>query len=382
MSALREALEDAFDQHEEAASTDTTETKVSGTESANDTIVDDTAPVEADKPGAEAPPKLGPRGRQADGKFTKKDTPDANTLPADVPQGQKAQVDTPKPAVAVPSARAPVSWRPDIREKFGALPKEVQEEVFRREREITTTMEQTAQARNYAQSLSQVISPYEAMIRAEGGNHVTAVDALLKTAYHLRTANPQTKAMMVAQMIMQHGVDVNLLDQAMSVQLQGRQQAPQNDPMMQYIQQQLQPVQQFVSQLQNRQQQLSVEQGHQVVNELETFAADPKNEYFHDVKGIMADFLDSASAQGQKMSLQDAYTRATLAHPTISQTVMNRQISARAAQQTAATRRARNASASLPSGGAPAGAADVQRPKGIRSAIEAAWDRVENSDSN
>lgn len=392
MSAIREALEEAFDHHEAIAN----EEEASDSPPAGKTRV---VPAANDGLGAEEPiddvvvKPTNPRERKLDGKFApgKKGAGDANALPQDEPGKpqepktpvvkdplQQQQTQAKKPAEESPY-KAPVSWRPERRESFASLPREVQEEVTRRETEMSRFVEQTSQARNYATAINNELAPFQAMIRAEGGNDVTAVRSLLQTAYHLRTANPQAKAQMVAQMILQHGIDPNLLDQSLAAALQGRQAQPQNDPTMSYVQQQLKPIQDFFGQLQQRQQQVEQDLSRQVQTDLATFAADPKNEFYADVSPIMGDILATATANGMQMSLQDAYTRATLAHPSISTIVMNRQMSQRGAQQTAATRRARNASASLPSGGAPSGAADAgTKPANRRSALEAAWEQVED----
>jgi hypothetical protein len=245
---------------------------------------------------------------------------------------------------------------------------------------MDSTLRETATARHFAATMYQTIQPFEAMIRAEGGNPVTAVDALLKTAYHLRTANPQQKAVLVARMIRQHDVNLDLLDQSLAQLVQGQQPNIQSDPMLQHVMQELAPIKQFIGGLQQRQQQLTSVDEESVRSEYETFVADPKNEFVSYVADEMADILDAATKYGRKMSLSDAYKRATLAHPGVSKILADRETSARAAQRTAATRRARNASASLPSGGAPAGAADGAKPATLRSAVEAAWDAVEERD--
>lgn len=383
----RAALEAAFDQHEEAAQDDeqqqgapqTEETTApAGKEAANE--LDSGADAGTENVVTDEPAK----GRVKDpltGKFLpKQGEPSQKPLPKDgtdpLAKGQQQQVDPTKPV-----ARGPVSWKPEIREKFASLPPEVQAEVNRREVEISQGFRQIEQVRNYAGAINRTIQPYEAMIKAEGGNHVTAVDNLLKTAYLLRTAPPQQKATMVAQMIIQHGVDLGMLDKLLDgvvnkgQPLPGMQQQPQ-DPTMQYIQRELAPIKQFFTQAQQRMGQNEEQITNSVLQEMQAFEADPKNEFYQDVKEDMATFLEIAAQRGVKMSLSEAYQRATLAHPTIGQTMISRQMQTRAAQQTAATRRARNASASLPSGGAPAGET-TQKPKDRRSAIEAAWDTVE-----
>ena len=380
MSSIREALEAAFDEHaeetpdggvqerEEKPAKVTPNDGAGANDGAGDNVeaIAKERPAKAVKSVANEPPG------------TKESSPPAQQTAT---TGQAPTVAQQGNAQAI---RAPVSWRPELREKFGALPPEVQAEVNRRENEINQGMRQTAEARQYAGRLQQIVQPYEAMIRAEGGDHFTAVDSLLKTAYHLRTAPPQVKAQMVAQMIRQHAVDINMLDQALSGLVKGQQQAPVNDPMMAYLQQELAPMKQFFNQAQQRIHQSSQQATQEAAQSIEQFASDPKNEFFEDVRGIMADIIDQHQRVGQQISLSDAYTRATLAHPTIAPLVMNRQMTANAAQRSKAATRARNASASLPSGGAPAGAADSQvtRPKSVRSAIEAAWEQVEERDTN
>lgn len=369
MTDRRAALEAAFDADEEAQKDDAPEPKDP-----------DTPGLGSNEPITDLEPKLTDKpkeGGDGDKPLLETGEKKAAEKPDVVPpqKVEKQPVDT--------GIKAPVTWRPENRSKWGTIPKEIQEEVVRRDREVEQTLRQTADQRNYAQQINQVIAPYEAMIRAEGGNHVSAVDALLKTAYHLRTAHPQAKAAMVAQMIQQHGVDLELLDAALEQVVQGKQAQLQQDPTVQYIQQQLQPMQQFIQSLQNRQTQLTNEQGQTAINEMQAFADDPKNEYFQDVRGIMADFVEASAKMGQKMSLQDAYDRATLAHPEISKLVIEKRISVQAAQRSAAARKAKNASASLSSsGGAPAGVADnLVKPTSRRSAIEAAWDEAETRSS-
>jgi hypothetical protein len=220
------------------------------------------------------------------------------------------------------------------------------------------------------------------MIRAEGGNHVTAVDSLLKSAYILRQGDPQTKSTMVAQMIMKHGIDIDMLDNALQGLVGGKGATQQRaDPMLDHFARELAPIKQFIGSLQGRQQEIQQQSVQSMEQELSTFAQDPANPYFNDVADIMADILDAGAKRGVKITLQDAYRRATLAHPEISSLVTREQVSAKAAQRTAAARRAQNASASLPSGGAPAGAAEHTGPMDRRSVLEAAWDQASDRGS-
>jgi hypothetical protein len=66
---------------------------------------------------------------------------------------------------------------------------------------------------------------------------------------------------------------------------------------------------------------------HQAVQSIHEFGADPKNEFFDDVRMVMADFLDMAASRNQQMSLQEAYDRACALNPEIAQIMAHRRTS-------------------------------------------------------
>jgi hypothetical protein len=218
------------------------------------------------------------------------------------------------------------------------------------------------------------MQPYQHFLQAENATPVQAVENLMRTAATLRTAPPGQKAMLVADMIMQFGVPLETLDTALQQRIQGRGGAVQHqmDPVVQMLESRLAPVQQFMTEFQQMRaqgQQRTVQQAQQTLQE---FLQDPANEFAQDVAPDMADLLEFAAARGQQMSLQDAYRRATMLHPTISKLVEQRQQAQGAAQQTAAARRARNAAVSLPQDGAPTqGGGEDDGGSDIRSALNA-----------
>jgi hypothetical protein len=184
----------------------------------------------------------------------------------------------------------------------------------------------------------------------------------MKTAAALRTGSPAYRAQLVASMIRDFAIPIDVLDQAIVALQQGGPGAgaPGQAPhagngfaLQQMLQQQLAPIQQFMQQFQQSQTQTQQAQTQQAAQALEEFAADPANEFIYDVGQEMADLLEMAAKRGQPLSLQDAYRRATLAHPSISQILENRRATQGAAQQTAAARRAKNAAASVSSTSAP-----------------------------
>lgn len=101
-------------------------------------------------------------------------------------------------------------------------------------------------------------------------------------------------------------------------------------------------------------------------NTIQQFANDPANEFYSDVQGDMADIMDMAAARGQKLGLKEAYDKACLMHPTISQITQNRQAQAAVQQK-------RQAASSIHGG---PGGAQVTQPGSITAALNDAWDNA------
>lgn len=273
--------------------------------------------------------------------------------------------------------KAPVSWKPEVRETFAQLPAAAQQEILRREREIEGALRDTADARKFTTEMNQVLDPYRHLIAAEGGTYTTAVQSVMQSAALLRVGTPQQKAELVADMVTRFGIDLQILDGVLSAKLQGQPAAaPQVDPNIQHLQQQLGPVIEFVNNLRSKQGEFQQNQQRTMQQQIDDFFNDPANEFANDVRDDMADLLEVASRRGQQMTLQQAYERATMLHPTISQIVERRRLAASAAQQTAVAQRAAQAGASLPSGGAPQQSGNEHVGDDIRSALEAAMNRT------
>lgn len=377
MPSMQEALAAAFDEHAQEGGEITNEKEPPARDIRLDTKIEDAAVIEEPASG---------RVRSSDGKFAPKAKPADDEIPTDQQQNEKKVIKESlklpdQQAAALPPApqaiKAPVSWRPEVREKFGALPPEVQAEVNRREREVEAGMREASESRRFHGEFANAVRPYEAMIRAEGGTPVQAAAQLFGTAYMLRTGSPPQKAQLVAQMIQAFGIDVTVLDDILSKNMTEIGSAQAQDTSLAYIQKELAPIKQFMGQLTGMQTNVANRRQQDAQAEIDAFVNDPKNEFYEDVKDDIATLLELAAQRNQKMTLQDAYQRATMLHPSISDIIANRRIETQAQRQTAAARRSRDASASIPSGGAPEQQQGVTKPKDLRSAIEAAWDTAE-----
>lgn len=250
-------------------------------------------------------------------------------------------------------AKPPQSWKPEVREKFSTLPPDVQQEVIRREREIDHKLKETADLRKFSVQMLEAIRPFETFLRTSNTSASQAFTGMMTTAYNLQTGTPRQKAEIVAKIINNYGVDINQLADT----IEGRAQPPQ-DARYSQLEQQLQQMQAAMAQQQLAPQMYVQQQADQ---DVASFAADPKNEFFDDVREDMAALLQANRAK----SLQDAYDMAIHARPDIRKIINSRTNSVPLKQ---------NASSSV--SGAPTqgrtNSVSVKNPSDLRSVIEAA----------
>ena len=285
------------------------------------------------------------------------------TPPVLTPPAAPTQALAPSPPV-----QSPQSWSPLVRDEHWAkLPAAVQQEVLRREQEVIQAFRQVAPARQLGEQFYNAIQPFMPAIQAEGVEPITAVTNLMQFATRMRMGTMGEKAATLAQIVNTYGVDIQALDSALA----GVAPQPQADPRQavnQAVQQALLPIYQAAQQ---RQQMVQRQADTAASTELETFAADPKNRFFNDLRRDMADMIDMAANQGRDLSLQEAYDRAGMLHPEISKTMIAERQGASAHQLTAAAQRAKASAVSV-RGTAPVGNPGGPEPSSIRESIEAA----------
>ena len=215
------------------------------------------------------------------------------------------------------------------------------------------------------------------MIAAEGGDPLRSTQNLMQTAAVLRVGTPQQKAQTVAQVVRQFGVDINALDEALVGQgTNGGGGAGANGGLtpdvQQYLQQQMNPVNQFMANVNQAIQQRDAETERSVVAEIEAFEQNPKYVYYEDVREDMADLMQMAGQRGQRMTMEQAYDRAVAMNARIAQLVARKKEVEKAQKDQGDLAAKRRAAASI-QGRAPAPAAPKE-PEDLRGAISQAWD--------
>lgn len=376
MSTLRESLEAARD-------------KLSA-EPAEPEVLSETAPSDPQAGGApdvEAPKSHGKdlettgqeqsathRARDKSGKFAKE------AVAKSAPKAVRAMVADSTPQSesdpsTIPAAKlkAPVSWKPTVREKWEALPPEVQEEVLRRESETTTSLSQAVENKRFRESFREAVAPYEGMLRAEGLEPMAAVGTLLQTAMALRTAPPGHKAQMLSNMartfqvpvtdmvvdlVRSGAVSIEALDSALAGQPMngGASHGGQTFDPNQFAQQVERSIMQRLTG--QRDEHLKTQSAKQI----EEFSQG--KEFLEDVRQDMADIVEMASRRGVALTLEQAYERACRMHPEVSKVMSQRDAAKVAKARQEELQRSKLATSSVrsePSGGGGAGGARTLR---------------------
>jgi hypothetical protein len=366
MADLREALEAAFDTSD-ATDTETPASSEPTEPSAPSGDATSTEPTATTTP---EPTEGDGRVRDGLGRFVKVTQVDGKgqepAQPQQPPVDPAAQPQRQTPTFEKPPRDMPIP----LRSTWTKLTPEWRQHIAETHAKVQQVEEQFRPAVDFANRFMQTIQPYQHAIQIEtGGDPIAAVQGLMDTAARLRFGTPGEKATAVANIVKAYGVDIEALDGALAgvAPPQGQQGF---DPMMvqQAVQAQLAPL---FQQAQARRAAQEQQTAATVKSELQAFAADPKHEFFDDVRDLMADAIEVANRQGYDLPLADAYHRACLLHPEVSKVMLARQQGQSAASLTQAATRAKAAAVSV-KGAAPVGSPEPTAPSSVRDAIEAA----------
>lgn len=330
------------------------------------------APAQTETAAAKPDTEAATDGRVRDehGRFSKGGTP-----PAAAPVAQATPPVQGAQPPAAPEPKAPASWRPHVREKWTGVDPEIRAEVTRREHEMQTVLQDSAQARQFVTAFENVVRPYEMFIRAENSNPLQAVQNLMQTAADLRVGTPQAKAQLVAGIIQNFAIDVEALDTILAQMRQGGaipqaggQQQQFRDPRVDML---------LAQQQQYTQQQAEAAERAQRT-ELEAFAADPKHEFYADVRNTMADLVEIRVKQGQPIDLEKIYAQACAMDDSVSKIMATRAQATKATGNTQAVLRAKRAASSV-KGDSTLPGATVPAGDSIRASIEAALEGLQDT---
>jgi hypothetical protein len=215
-----------------------------------------------------------------------------------------------------------------------------------------------------ADEVSQHIQPFTERLQANGANTSQFLGDVFETVKSLSSGDPKTKAEVVANIVQAYGVDLRALDSVLA----GRLNAPPPDPRVIEAQRRAYAAESLLARQREQQENFAAQGAQQT---LQQFAADPKNEFFEDVRDLMADLIET----GRSSNLEDAYASAIWANPDTRKILLQRESEARIAAKQNRAGAARRASLSIAgaprTAGAPGG---LGQGMSLRDTIAAAMD--------
>jgi len=230
--------------------------------------------------------------------------------------------------------KAPSSWNPKVREKWGKLDPDVRAEIVRREEAAMLGVRNLQEKHAPVNAFYKSLEPFVTEAKKSGAVPEQYIANVMTTERVLRTADLPTKFNAVMQICDQYGIPLrDIINQSVGHEVI-KKAAPTAPAIPPELMQELQEMRNW---------RMSMETG-QVEQTIESFAQ--QKEFFGDVKDIMADLLD----MGRAKDLADAYDQAVWLSPEVREVMLNRQNTQQTANKVA-QRQVRAASASLPANG-------------------------------
>lgn len=319
---------------------------------------------ELDREALERHEDEGGRGRDASGRFARKEPTDAE--PA-APREAQPGVVSPPPAPGAPTAfRAPQAWRPVERVELEKASPVIQQAVMRREQEMDARLRQAAPHRQFVDEWTKTVQPFEPMIRAAGQTPLTAVRNMFNVAQALSTQPEYSKAQIIAGLMRSYGVTPQALGQVLTV---GQQ--PQYQPQPQQYQDPR--VDQLYAEMQQFQgaQEAGIAAAEDAA--LDEFAK--THPWLDDISDVMSDMLRVSAERGESLDYEQAYQRALTLRPDLMEIERQRAEETARANKNAPTPGSRTANLGV-GGSSRVTARPKKAPATTREAAELAWETL------
>jgi hypothetical protein len=233
----------------------------------------------------------------------------------------------------------------------------VQEEALRIDREVRQVMQESAEARRTAETVTRTLAPFEGLARSQGMDAMSYAGSVMQTAAALHMGTPQQKAGIVAQLIATYGIDTDAVNAAMQ-----NPQAPQAQRQASQAQPSFDPRAEV----------------HRVLEEERTQAAlrdfqASQPEFLDDVWQDLVAVIEADKRLGRNPDLRRAYDKACRLNEDVSKILDQRKAAEAARTANAATDRSKAAAVSIRS--RPAAPVSA-KPKGLDGAMAAAREKL------
>lgn len=197
----------------------------------------------------------------------------------------------------------PASMPPALAEKWGTVPREMQQYWRDRERDIATQLTKTAEERKLAASFRDTVKPFEKYLEGTGKDALSETRDLFMIGDMLKNGTSVDKARIADQIIRTYLASDPEAMKAFGQFAMGTPPAapPPN-------------VRAEIERYNKEQEAIRVQETGKT--SVERFATDPKNTHFNTVKGTMKSLIDGGVATGADVDtiLVDAYQKALKLH--------------------------------------------------------------------
>jgi hypothetical protein len=263
-----------------------------GTEETQVTSVDDAPDYDIDKASTELGKSLGLGGDD-------KPSDDVDLLGDEaVVTDDSAPTDAAAVTETTPTVRQPPqSWAKDKHEIWAKLQPEAQEYFETREKQMLDGLEQYKEHHAFGKQMREVMNPYKAFLTAQGVDEPKAAQYLLNAHYRLTNSQPAEKQSYFAQLAKSYGIDLAGYKPADETPI---------DPNVKALQDKVSSLE---SSLTQREQATLNEAKIKVASEVETFAKDPKHQYFDECSEDIVALIQAGN------TLEAAYEKAVYANP-------------------------------------------------------------------
>lgn len=223
--------------------------------------------------------------------------PELPSTPSDEPP---VPTEAPVPAPAPVSSPRPDTWRAEALAEWDKLSPTVQQEILKREQDISKGLETYRTEANFAKEFRSVLAPYMEQIQASGVPATHLVANILNAQNTLVNGTLEQKAALLHRLAQNAGLSFENLVAP---------EAPHIDPEVKALQAKMDRIESTQQAEMNAR--LSAQRA-ELSRQVEAFFADPKNVYANEVADDMVALI---RASGGQANLAEIYEKAVYANP-------------------------------------------------------------------
>lgn len=277
-------------------------------------------------------------------------------------------------SLPVETLKPPAGLTPSEREHFAKAPPEIQKALARMDATARQAAQESVPAKRFQQEVHQAFSPYSAFAQSLGATPLQLAHQATQTAHALATAPLNRRAEIVATLIQNHGVPLEMIN----AQLEGRA-VPQEQGQGQGFDKESVIREAEERMLQRLQGQRNQSVASEAQREVAAFESDPAHEYATDpqIRRRMQIAMSVAAQNQQELSIKDAYQEALWASPD-HRAILQRRATADAEKARMASNQQAIRAASSVRSAPSTGNVSVKAVKTPRDAVMTAWETLDS----